>query len=88
MYIKYLLTWSSNSRASRIFPGMIPRMPPPSMLRMVMRFPFTGVMILLSEGEDSIANSCDQIWYSDTNVYPMMKSRVIELRYLKESYVN
>ena len=35
-------TWSWDSRYSKMTPGMIPLIPPPSILRIVMRFPVFG----------------------------------------------
>lgn len=37
-----IFTWSSDSKKLRIVAGMIPRIPPPSMLRMVIKFPSVG----------------------------------------------
>ena len=36
------VTWSCDSKYARITPGMIPLIPPPSILRIVMRFPQFG----------------------------------------------
>lgn len=48
------VTWSSDSRKARITPETIPLTPPPSMLRIVMRLPWAGGLILREDDVDDV----------------------------------
>ena len=65
-------TWSSDSKKLRMVAGMIPLMPPPSMLRMVIRFPKVGACIWLIFDFDFSMNteSCwwAKIWIDSANL--------------------
>lgn len=71
--VDQILTWSFSSRKPRMVPGMMPRTPPPSMLRRVTMLPYDGVGVrgVGSRRLDSGDSTAARLTVSDLRLFSL-----------------